>query len=76
MPDTISMQECREHIERFFASYGNPAMQTSAMKALRFLAAGDEPMRGKPESWAAGIYVGSERSRSGRTGCGRHSHKG
>jgi len=46
---------CREHLDRFFASYGDAKMQKAAMKALRFLTAGDEPMRGKPEGWAAGI---------------------
>jgi len=64
MPNAISMRDCREHIERFFASYGDPGMQKSAMKALRFLAAGDEPMRGKPEGWAAGIiYALANRDR-------------
>ena len=47
--------ECRGHLDRFFASYGDAKMQKAAMKARRFLAAGDEPMRGKPEGWAAGI---------------------
>jgi len=55
---------CREHIDRFFASYSDTAMQKSAMKTLRFLAAGDEPMRGKPEGWAAGIiYALANRDR-------------
>lgn len=46
---------CRDQLDRFFASYGDANMQKTAMKALRFLAAGDERMRGKPEGWAAGI---------------------
>lgn len=46
---------CSEHLDRFFASYGNTKMQKAAMKALCFVVAGDEPMRGKPEGWAAGI---------------------
>ena len=55
---------CREHIERFFSSYRDAAMQKSAMKALRFLVAGDEPMGGKPEGWAAGIiYAMANRDR-------------
>ena len=41
-----------------------PKRQKAAMKALRFLAAGDEPMHGKPESWAAGIvYAIANRDR-------------
>lgn len=55
MPGTGTTQECRDHLDRFFASYGDAKMQKAAMKALRFLAAGDEPIRGKPEGWAAGI---------------------
>ena len=48
-------QQCQAQIERFFARYPNPVLQKSAAKALRFLAATDEPLRGKPEGWAAGI---------------------
>ena len=59
---------CRDHIERFFASYRDRAMQKSAIKALRFLAAGDGPLGGKPEGWAAGIvYALATR---GRRACG------
>lgn len=59
---------CCEHLDRFFASYRDMAMQKSAMKALRFLVAGDEPMGGKPEGWAAGIiYALANR---GRRACG------
>jgi len=55
---------CREHLDRFFASYRDMAMQKSAMKALRFLVTGDEPMGGKPEGWAAEmIYALSNRDR-------------
>ena len=50
--------QCREQLGRFFASYGDAKMQKAAMKALRFLAADDEPMRGKPEGWAARIVYG------------------
>jgi hypothetical protein len=46
---------CRESLDRFFASYRDSGMQKGAMKTLRFLAAGDDPMGGKPEGWAAGI---------------------
>jgi len=34
---------------------GDPALQKRAMKAIRFLAAGDDPLAGKPGAWAAGI---------------------
>ena len=47
--------QCGEQMDRFFASYRDPAMQRATMKAVRFLAAGDVPMGGKPEGWAAGI---------------------
>ncbi len=46
---------CRERLELFFGSYRDAAMQKRAMKALRFLAACDKPLVGKPEGWAAGI---------------------
>lgn len=55
---------CREHLDRFFASYGDAKMQKAAAKALRFLAACDEPMGGKPEGWAAGfVYALANRDR-------------
>ena len=57
-------KECRAHLDRFFASYRDEKMHKAAMKALRFLAADDEPMRGKPEGWAAGIvYALANRDR-------------
>jgi hypothetical protein len=46
---------CRERLELFFGSYRDGEMQKSALKALRFLAASDKPLLGKPEGWAAGI---------------------
>lgn len=59
-----STSECGQHLDRFFAKYGNAKMQKAAMKALRFLAADDEPMQGKPEGWAAGIvYALANRDR-------------
>ena len=62
--DRQTMAQCREHLDRFFASYGHAKMQKAAMKALRFLAADDEPMRGKPEGWVAGIvYALANRDR-------------
>lgn len=61
-------KQCREHLDRFFASYRDAKMQKAAMKTLRFMAAGDEPMGGKPEGWAAGtIYALATR---GRRACG------
>ena len=53
-----------EQLDRFFASYRDARMQKAAMKALRFLAADGEPMRGKPKGWAAGIvYALANRDR-------------
>lgn len=63
MPETTSTRDCREHLGHFFTSYRDPAKQKTAMKALRFLAAGDEPVGGKPEGWAAGIYALANRDR-------------
>ena len=64
MPGTGTTQECREHLDRFFTSYGDAKMQKAATKVLRFLAVGDEPIRGKPEGWAAGIvYALANRDR-------------
>jgi hypothetical protein len=43
-------------------------MQKRAMKVLRFLATGEDPLPGKPEGWAAGIiYALANR---GRKACG------
>jgi len=59
---------CREHLNLFFDSYRDAAMQKSALKALRFLTACDTPLVGKPEGWAAGIiYALTTR---GRRACG------
>jgi len=56
--------QCREQLDRFFASYGDAKMQKTATTVLCFLAAGGEPMRGKPEGWAAGIvYALANRDR-------------
>ena len=61
-------QQCREHLDRFFASYRDAAMKKNAMKALRFLVASDEPLGGKSQGWAAGIiYALATR---GRRACG------
>jgi hypothetical protein len=59
---------CRERLELFFGSYRDGEMQKSALKTLRFLAACDKPLLGKPEGWAAGIiYALANR---GRRACG------
>lgn len=55
MTNADAQTKCREQLDRFFASYRDPALKQSSLKALRFLAALDEPLRGKPEGWAAGI---------------------
>jgi hypothetical protein len=46
---------CREHLDRFFATYPNPVLEERAMKALDFLAKVKKPLAGKPEGWAAGM---------------------
>ncbi len=46
---------CQRHLERFFREHPEAATQRRALKALRLLAAGETPLRGKPEGWAAGI---------------------
>ena len=46
---------CKEHLDRFFASYPDSALQKRATKAARFLSADDKPLAGKGEGWAAGI---------------------
>jgi hypothetical protein len=63
---------CRERLELFFGSYRDAAMQKSALKALHFLTARDQPLLGKPEGWAAGIsYALATRDRrAGGVGTG------
>ena len=46
---------CKDHLDRFFASYPDSVMQQRTAKALRFLEAHEEPLTGKPEGWAAGL---------------------
>jgi hypothetical protein len=59
---------CRERLEQFFGSYRDAALHRSALTAMRFLTACDEPLLGKPEGWAAGnIYALANR---GRRACG------
>jgi len=63
-----STQACRRHLERFFGNSPKSALQKRATKALRFLAAGDVQLAGKPAGWAAGIvYALANR---GRRACG------
>lgn len=59
---------CRKHLERFFASYRDGAMQRRALKALHLLKACNKPLLGKPEGWAAGIVY--ELATRGRRACG------
>ena len=57
-------RQCREHLDRFFESYLNPVLKRSSKKALRLMAAFDEPLTGRPEGWAAGIiYAMANRHR-------------
>ena len=53
--DPNAEKQCREHLDRFFRHYRNPELERSCQKALRFLAALDQPLTGKPAGWAAGI---------------------
>ena len=46
---------CRAQLEKFFAAHPDAAMQREALKYLRMLRAGEEPLKGQPEGWAAGI---------------------
>jgi hypothetical protein len=62
------MLTCREHLDRFFRTYPDPATQRRAMKVLRFLGTGGDPLSGKPGGWAGGIiYALATR---GRRPCG------
>ena len=66
-------QACRNLLARFFAGHPNAALQKRALKALRFLAACDKPLAGKPAGWAAGaIYAVANR---GRRACGVRSRR-
>jgi hypothetical protein len=63
-----SKRACKEQLERFFRRNPDAALEKSAIKALRFLAASDVKMKGKPAGWAAGIiYALANR---GRQACG------
>jgi hypothetical protein len=59
---------CKEHLERFYASYPDSVMQQRTAKAMRFLEAHEEPLTGKPEGWAAGIIYAL--SNPDRQACG------
>lgn len=45
----------QESLERFFVEHPDAAVQRRALKALRLLAACEQPRRGNAEGWAAGI---------------------
>lgn len=49
---------CRDGLNRFFGAHPDAAMKKRALKALRFLAACEKSLSGKPEGWAAGIVYG------------------
>lgn len=59
---------CREHLDRFFATYPNAVMQQRALHALRLLRAAEKPPAGKAEGWAAGIIYAV--ATDGRVRCG------
>ncbi len=68
-PATQDFQNvCQRFMDRFFVTYPDTALQRRANKALRFVAAGEEPMLGKPSGWAAGIIYAMA-NRDGRS-CG------
>ena len=46
---------CKEHLDRFFASYPDATLHKRAVEAARFLVADDKSLAGKAEGWAAGI---------------------
>lgn len=47
--------QCRGHLDRFFAAQPGSPYQAHAYKTLRLLRASEKPLQGKPEGWAAGI---------------------
>ncbi|MCC7408886.1 MAG: hypothetical protein IT442_12495 [Phycisphaeraceae bacterium] len=59
---------CRAHLDRFFAEHPASVDQLRAYKALRLLRAGEKPLRGKAEGWAAGIIYAV--ATDGRFPCG------
>ena len=66
MPETNQdcIRACRGYLEHFFDHHPNAALQKRALKVLRLLTACDEPLRGKPAGWAAGIvYAVANRER-------------
>ena len=54
-PDETGLIACQKQLDRFFAAYPNPTLNTRTVKALRFLATGEKALMGKPEGWAAGV---------------------
>ena len=43
------------HLDRYYGAHPNIDQQARAHDALRFLASDDQPVKGKPDHWAAGI---------------------
>ena len=48
-------KQCREHLGRLPAGYHSPALKTGSHKALRFLAALDKQLAGRPEDGLPGL---------------------
>ena len=66
MPTTNQdcIRTCRGYLGHFFDRHPDAVTQKRALKALRLLSACDEPLRGKPAGWAAGIvYAVANRER-------------
>jgi len=61
---------CQESLERFFGQHPDAATQSRALKILRLLTACEEPLRGNPEGWAAGIIYWA--ANHDRQACGVH----
>lgn len=70
MPTIPSQFEttCRTHLDRFFAEHPASVDQLRAYKILRLLRASEQPLKGKPEGWAAGIIYAL--ATDGRIPCG------
>ena len=47
--------ECKDFLNRFSDRYSDDALRKKALKALRLVMAGDEPLLGSAAGWAAGI---------------------
>ena len=66
MQDTFRQfeEQCRIHMDRFYAAQPDSKYRAQAYKILRLLRASEKPLKGKPAGWAAGIiYVAANDGR-------------